>query len=117
RLHEIIPERRWGEPGSRFGRAFAGSRVTIVGAGGIGEALIRLMAPFRVRVTAVTRSGRQVYGADVSVGVTETEAALSEADFVVLAAPSTPATERFMDRGKFELMKDSAWLVNIGRGD
>src|SRR5690606_31886080 len=78
RLHEIIPERRWGEPGSRFGTVFAGSRVTIVGAGGIGEALIRLMEPFHVHVSAVTRSGRSVAGAEVSVPMSETDSVLSE---------------------------------------
>lgn len=117
RLHEIIPDRSWGEPGTRFGRVFAGSKVTILGSGAIGQALIALMEPFGVHVTAVTRSGRKVSGADISLPVTESDDVLDEADFVVLAAPSTPETVGLIDSRRLGLMSQQAWLVNIGRGD
>lgn len=117
RLHEIIPDRSWGEPGTRFGRVFAGSKVTILGSGAIGQALIALMDPFGVHVTAVTRSGQEVRGADISLSAAETDTALADADFVVLAAPSTPETVGLIGRRRLDLMSRSAWLVNIGRGD
>lgn len=117
RLHEIIPDRRWGEPGARFGRVFAGSKVTILGSGAIGQALIALMEPFGVHITAVTRSGREVLGADISLHTAETDAALADSDFVVLAAPSTPETVGMIDKRRLGLMSTGAWLVNIGRGD
>src|SRR5918992_3990785 len=37
---------------------FEGSTIAIVGAGGIGRELIRMLEPFRVEVLAVTRRGR-----------------------------------------------------------
>ena len=59
RLHESARATRWG---ARWGRLFAGSTVVILGTGGIGRALIRLLEPFGVEVLAVTRSGRRVPG-------------------------------------------------------
>jgi phosphoglycerate dehydrogenase-like enzyme len=35
---------------------------------------------------------------------------------VVIAAPHTPRTEKLFRRAKFERMKRSAYLINIGRG-
>jgi phosphoglycerate dehydrogenase-like enzyme len=41
---------------------------------------------------------------------------LPRADFVILTVPHTPATEGFMNRARFRLMKRSAFFINIGRG-
>ena len=38
------------------------------------------------------------------------------ADFVVLTIPHTPQTEGLFDSTKFDLMKNSALFINIGRG-
>jgi phosphoglycerate dehydrogenase-like enzyme len=38
------------------------------------------------------------------------------ADFVILTVPHTPATEHFMHRARFQLMKRTAFFINIGRG-
>lgn len=69
RLHECARATEWGE---RFGHLFAGSTVVILGAGGIGRALIRLLEPFDARVLAITRSGREVPGAAESYSAEET---------------------------------------------
>ena len=41
---------------------------------------------------------------------------LAESDFVVIAAPHTPQTERLFRSEQFAQMKSSAYLINIGRG-
>src|SRR5256886_17243800 len=38
------------------------------------------------------------------------------ADFVILTVPHTPATEHFMHRARFQLMKRTAFFINTGRG-
>ena len=106
-------ERRWQ---ARPPRRVAGSVVGIVGAGGIGRALIELLAPFRARVLALTRGGGTVSGADVSLGRDGLGRLLSESDYVVLAAPETPETTRMIGAEQLALMRGHAWLVNIGRG-
>jgi phosphoglycerate dehydrogenase-like enzyme len=41
---------------------------------------------------------------------------LAESDFVVVAAPHTPETEKLFRRARFRRMKRTAYFVNIGRG-
>ena len=41
---------------------------------------------------------------------------LERSDFVVIAAPQTPATEGLFRKKQFEQMKRDAVLINIGRG-
>jgi len=41
---------------------------------------------------------------------------LSASDYVVIAAPHTPETEKLFRRDQFAAMKKTAVLVNVGRG-
>jgi phosphoglycerate dehydrogenase-like enzyme len=43
-------------------------------------------------------------------------ALLSDSDFVVIAAPHTPATVKLFGAAQFQQMKNTAYLINIGRG-
>ena len=97
-------------------RSIEGTTVLIVGAGGIGAALIEMLEPFGNRILAVNRSGRPVAGAERTVPVDRLDEVLGEADFVVLAAPGTPQTRRLIDAGRLARMRRDAWLVNVGRG-
>lgn len=93
------------------------SQVTVIGAGGIGTSLIALLRPFGCSIVAVTRSGRMVAGADLSMGPDGLEAALASADIVVLAAPSTAQTLSLINDRTIDLMKPTAALVNVARGN
>jgi phosphoglycerate dehydrogenase-like enzyme len=41
---------------------------------------------------------------------------LAASDFVVIAAPHTPETDKLFRRREFEQMKRTAYLINVGRG-
>lgn len=97
-------------------RSLEDATVAIVGAGGIGRALIAMLAPLRCRVLAVTRRGLAVPGAERTVAVAAVEEVLREADVVVLAAPGTAETRGLMDARRLAAMRSDAWLVNVGRG-
>jgi D-3-phosphoglycerate dehydrogenase len=92
-------------------RPLDGSTVAIVGAGGIGRALMRLLEPLDVRVVAVTRRGR-----GGTLPADRMHEALPEADHVVIAAPATPSTRHVIGAAELAAMRDDAWLVNIARG-
>jgi phosphoglycerate dehydrogenase-like enzyme len=112
-LPEVIGMERWRPLDVRTVR---GSTVVIVGAGGIGAAVIDLLRPLGARTVAVTRSGRRVDHADVSVGPEEIAGAVAAADYIVLAAPDTPATRGLFDARLLAQVQPHAWLVNVGRG-
>ena len=113
RLHECARATRW-EVG--WGRPLAGSTVVILGAGGIGRALIRLLEPFGTSVLAVTRSGRDVPGAAENFSADELGELWPRGDFFVVAAPATGATEHMIGAPQLEAMKSDAWVVNVARG-
>lgn len=100
-------------------RSLAGSTVGIIGAGGIGKALIEMLRPFGVRVLAVNRSGKPVLGAERTWPSEDADGMrelLAESDFVVVAAPATSATSKLIDAAALRAMKSDAWLINIARG-
>ena len=98
------------------GGMLRGRTVGIVGAGGIGRALIALLAPFGVRTIALTRSGHAVAGADRLVASDALPELLAASDVVVLATPLTPATHHLLDADALARMRADAVLINVGRG-
>jgi len=93
-----------------------GATVFIIGCGRIGRALIALLDPFQVTVFASTRSGEAVPGASRTVAAGEEVQLLGSADYVVLAAPATPASRHLIGPEQLAAMAPHAYLVNIARG-
>jgi phosphoglycerate dehydrogenase-like enzyme len=89
----------------------AGKRVLIVGAGSIGAAVHRRLAPFEVDVTLVARTARPGIH-----GVAELPALLPTADVVVLLVPLTEQTRGMVDACFLAALRDGALLVNAARG-
>ena len=89
----------------------------VVGVGGIGSEVARLCAAFGMRVLGVDERRREAPPgvAELHRG-DELDALLPQADFVILTVPHTPETEGFMNRTRFQEMKESAFFINIGRG-
>jgi D-3-phosphoglycerate dehydrogenase len=98
------------------GKVLHGATVGIVGAGGIGRAVIRLLEPFAVKIIAVTRSGRAVPGATRSLAAKDVAEIWPVADYVVLAAPATEQTSKLVDAPSLKAMPEDAWIVNVARG-
>ena len=89
------------------GVELAGRTCVIVGYGPIGRAIATRVAAFDMKLVIVDPA--------VPEGQ-ELEAALPEADFVVMACALTPQTRHLMNADAFKRMKRSAFLVNIARG-
>lgn len=92
----------------------AGSRVLVVGAGDVGEAIRRRLLPFEVTVTMVARRART--GDPGARSVDELPELLPDADVVVVVVPLTPATRGLVDADFLGRMRDGALLVNASRG-
>ncbi len=95
----------------------AGATLGVVGLGSIGNEIARRGVCFGMRVLAVDSEPRepppQVEG---PWGTERLDDLLAESDYVVIAAPHTPETEKLFRAPKFARMKSSAILINIGRG-
>jgi phosphoglycerate dehydrogenase-like enzyme len=99
--------------GSTATRELTGARVLLVGAGSIGAAIERRLAPFEVTVTRVARTARP---AEDVHGVDELPALLPHADVVILVVPLTEQTRGLVDATFLAALPDGALLVNAARG-
>ncbi len=97
-------------------RRLVGQKVLIVGAGGIGRALIRLLEPHEPEILAVNRSGNAVPGANSTVPMAALPELVGQVDWVVLTLPLTTETRGLFGAAMFQAMSRQAWLVNVARG-
>lgn len=95
------------------------SSVLILGAGDIGTSIARFLRPMlgTGTITGVRRVRRAVPPEfDRMICFDELDEALSGADIVLCALPSTKETRSLLDERALRLMKRDAVLVNVGRG-
>ena len=98
-------------------RELRGATITILGLGGIGRPLASMAKGIGMRVVGVRdHPERPVENVDAIHGVDQLDHALRSGDFVVLALPVTPGTERLMNAQRLLQLKPSAYLINVGRG-
>jgi phosphoglycerate dehydrogenase-like enzyme len=92
------------------------STVLVVGVGGIGAAIARMIRAFGATVIGVDpRRGEPVD--DIAIfAPEELDRLLPSADAVILTLPHTPRSEGLMDARRLALMRPRSLLVNIGRG-
>jgi phosphoglycerate dehydrogenase-like enzyme len=104
-------------PADRAHSRLADNVLGIVGLGYIGSEIARRGAACGMRVIAVdarrTEAPPEVAWLGPPVRLPDL---LAESDFVVIAAPHTPATTNMFRREQFRQMKRTARLINIGRG-
>ena len=99
-----------------IGRNLIGARVLILGGGGICTSLITLLEPFGCAVTVFRHHDEPIAGARVITERSQLDAALPDADVVVIALALTDQTRGIVDGTFLSRMAPHAWLVNVGRG-
>lgn len=101
----------------RAHRPLGGATLGIVGLGSIGSAVARLGLAFGMRILAVDPVRTEAPEGITNLWKPERlPDLLAASDYVVIAAPHTPATERLFRRPQLLQMKRSAYLINVGRG-
>jgi len=107
-------QQRWQH---RVTRKIHGQRALVVGTGSIGREIARLFRAVGMDVDGAGRTGRS---GDVDFGRIHSSADLAGIvhgyDVVVLAAPLTAETSGLVGADVLAAMKQSAYLINVGRG-
>ena len=112
---QLKAERAW-RP--RLSGRIDGTRAAIVGVGGIGREMARLLKSVGISVSGVGRRARQGVPEFGAVEGREGLARLlPEAQWVIGILPSTAATRDYFDAGFFGAMKAGAYFINLGRGN
>ncbi len=90
--------------------------VGILGLGELGGACAQALAALNFRVSGWSRSARQIDGITCLHGDTGLRDILAGSQILVLLLPLTSATENLMNRERFALMPEGAFVLNPGRG-
>ena len=115
RVREWTQAPLWEEPPA-IG-SLAGATLGLVGLGKVGSAIAVRARAMGMRVIAArVHPASAPAPADEQWHVSRLRELLPRVDWLVLAAPHTPETERLIGREELSLMKSSARLMNLGRG-
>jgi len=99
-------------------REVAGATVAVIGMGHIGREFAPRAKALGMKVLAVRENpAKGTEGADAVFAAGQIDEVLTQADYVLLCPPVTPATERMINQARLEKMKPDAYLINVSRGD
>jgi phosphoglycerate dehydrogenase-like enzyme len=99
-------------------REIAGATLGVIGLGAIGRECVRLAKALGMQVVAVREHPEKgSEGADQVLGPAQLDQLLSEADYVLLAAPLTAKTHALFNDVAFSKMRTDACFLNVSRGD
>jgi len=97
--------------------SFYDSNVLLIGAGGISEELVKLLAPFRAEITVVRNNPElALAGAKVIAGLDQLDNLIPHADLVIVTCALTDQTRGLINYERLSLFKPTAYLVNVARG-
>ncbi|MBX0293279.1 D-2-hydroxyacid dehydrogenase [Haloarcula nitratireducens] len=94
----------------------AGSTVTVVGLGSIGEAIVRRFSGFDVTTVGVRHTPSKGGPTDEVLGYDDLDDALARTDVLVLSCPLTETTEGLIGETELGILSTDAVLVNVARG-
>lgn len=116
-MAKSLGDRKMGEP---QGRALNGQTVGLIGLGGIGQALIRRLRAFDVRLIGLKRHNPQKAREELDLewagGPDDIHHLLKKSDFVMLCLPVTPESRNLINHATISSMKQNAMLINLSRG-
>ena len=98
-------------------KSIYGSTVLVLGMGDIGGEFAKRVKAMGAYVIGVRRTDtRQSDVADEVHTYKELDELLPRADVVAMSLPGTPETTGILSRERLALLKDGAYVVNVGRG-
>jgi phosphoglycerate dehydrogenase-like enzyme len=97
-------------------KRFQDRLIGICGLGSVGLSIAQTARHFGMKVWGFKRSYEEVTGIDRIFTPSDFKKFLSQPDYIVITLPSTPETLYLIDDDTIRAMKNSAVLINIGRG-
>ncbi|MCI0463849.1 MAG: hypothetical protein L0Z62_43500 [Gemmataceae bacterium] len=115
-LERIVRQGRWDLQASTMGNELRGQTLGIIGLGHSGRELVRLVAPFAMRMLAYSPHADPAEASALGVRLSSLDEVLREADFISLHCRLTEETRRLLGAEQLALLKPTAYLVNVARG-
>jgi D-3-phosphoglycerate dehydrogenase len=112
--HQSTRKGRW----ERFiGREVYGKRLRIIGLGRIGKAVAKRAKGFEMEIIAYDVQRDESFAETLEIKFLPLDDLLMEADFVTLHCGLNPRTKGLIGPRELGLMKETAYLINIARGE
>jgi phosphoglycerate dehydrogenase-like enzyme len=113
----LVREARWDDRSQFMGTELRERRLGVIGFGGIGRALVKLLAGFGMKQPLIfdpfVTAGAVAQAGARSVTIDEL---LTQADFVSIHCPLCDETHNLIGAREIGLMKPTAHLINTARG-
>jgi phosphoglycerate dehydrogenase-like enzyme len=113
----IARQGRWDLQSKTLAGELQGRTLGIVGLGHSGRELVRLVAPFEMRILAYSPHADSAAATQLGVRLATLDEVLRHADFLSLHCRLTPETRRLIGAAELAKMKPSAYFVNVARGE
>jgi len=89
----------------------------VLGTGAIGKGVIKRAKGFDMKILAYDLFKDEAFAKEHGVQYVELDTLIKESDFISLHLPATPETHNLFGKREFDMMKDTAVLVNTARGE
>lgn len=107
---------RWNDRVDVMGQGLATRTLGLVGAGGIGQEILRLARPFFGRMIAADPHADRARVGSLGAELVTLEEVMRQSDFVVVCCLLNEETRHLINAPRLALMKPTAYFVNVGRG-
>lgn len=114
--NELSHTGRWNDRTDYMGQGLTSRTIGLVGAGGIGQEILRLARPFFARMIAADPFADRATIAGLGAELLPLEDVMARSDFVVVCCLLNKDTHHLINAARLELMKPTAYLINMGRG-
>ena len=102
----------WDEPSG----SLCGKTLGVMGTGSIGSAIASRAGAFGMKTVGFSKTGEAAEPFDQVYASRQLETFLPQPDYLVAVLPDTVDTRGLLGSEAFALMKNSCYLVNVGRG-
>lgn len=102
--------------GRLISKDLKGQSILFLGTGSIAQSTAQLANAFGVKIIGVNTTGKEVKYFDETYNIEELKNIIGSADIIINTLPQTSSTIHLLTKQHFELMKDTALFINVGRG-
>lgn len=96
-----------------------GKKIGLLGFGHIGQKIAHFLQPYEVELLTLKRSTPQYLypSLEKHIQFLDKNQLMAESDVILCSLPLTEQTKDFLSEQEFSLMKENAYIVNVGRGE
>jgi phosphoglycerate dehydrogenase-like enzyme len=112
----LVRQSRWNDRNDHMGQGLTTRTIGLVGAGGIGQEIMRVARPFFRSMVAADPYSNGTELQALGCELMPLDQLLSTSDFVVVCCQLTPDTRHLIGFAQIAKMKKDAYLINMARG-